>query len=671
VPANAVAILIRSIVANTHRLGLFVVLGILAATSLLAQTVDLAPGERRESLVSDVRYVLRKGAPSETWANVLSLPVSAYDKIDSRYIDFGYTTDTIWLRLELRNVGDETGHWRLRLNVRFMTALLVYLGGRTDSVLLNQNERSTFDTRPIRHRVLTVPFSLEAGERSVLLIGYQSRGTTAMPISIETPQSDGARSVREDSIDFAAYAVVAFMIALTLMQSAVFRQSRELHYALYIGATLIYIVHVDGFTFQYLWPEQPHWNSYAAVPLGLVMSMAALNFARRFTDAPHIAPAYDKLMLAAGASAALLCFGGLVISEALVKKLAFAIASATAALCLGAGVIALLRRRPGVRFFVIGWVGVLGGVLLTSIVNTFPALVTRSVELAIPKLTIIFDTLMFYMALADQGHVIRVERDAALRREVAALREQHVLTQQLHNAETERLEAMLAAEARSRRLATASHDIRQPLASLRLTIERLAQAANLETMAAGLRQSLDYLDRLTDEYSAEADDDLGAPVRIDGEADTFDLEALIGNVDLMFREEAEAKGLTFRSRACSVRVRGDAMATMRIVSNLVANAIKYTSEGKILVGCRRTRQGVTIVVADTGPGMEADELERVLESRERGSTTKDGEGHGLGLGIAGTLASELGYGFRCRSTPGRGTAFFVDVPASHQLESDP
>jgi signal transduction histidine kinase len=638
-----------------RRVGALVVLTTIAATTLGARTLDLEPGARAEYLAQWARYTRVAGTPVDTLAGVLSMPASDFREIDSRYIDFGYTDDTIWLRLDLANTGSQTADWMLRLNVRFETHMLVYLGGRTQNVLLNQDETSTFETRPVQHRVLMVPFSLDAGERAELLIGYRSKGTTAVPLSIETPESNAARSTFEDSVDFAAYAVVAFMIVLTMMQAAIFRQVRDLHYALYLCGTLAYILHVDGVTFQHLWPGQPAWNSYAAAPLGLLMSTAALNFGRNFTGTRLIAPIYDKLMLAVIAVALLMCFGGLVVPESEVKRVAFVIASATAALCLGAGVIAYRRRRPAMRFFVLGWVGVFGGVLLTSIVNSFPALVTRNAELAIPKLTIIFDTLMLYLALADQGRVIRLERDAALRREVAVLEEQRTLTDQLHSAESERLRAMLAADARSRRLAMASHDIRQPLASLRVTIERLAEAANLETIAAGVRRSLDYLDRLTNEYSEDAEDEAGTE-------NVFDVRALITNVDLMFRDEAAAKGLRFRSRSRAVDVRGDAMATMRIVSNLVANAIKYTSDGKILIGCRCRAREVTIMVADTGPGIEAHELERVLEPRERGTTADGTEGHGLGLGIAGMLARRLGYGFRCRSMPGRGTAFLIDVP---------
>ena len=102
------------------------------------------------------------------------------------------------------------------------------------------------------------------------------------------------------------------------------------------------------------------------------------------------------------------------------------------------------------------------------------------------------------------------------------------------------------------------------------------------------------------------------------------------------------------------------MIAMRLVSNLVANAVKYTDRGKILLGCRRRNAGLSVVVADTGPGIEADELDRVMHFRERGSAACNVEGHGLGLGIAHALALSGGYKLSCRSVPGKGTAFFVD-----------
>lgn len=648
-----------------RRGGLFTVVGLACACLAHAQTLNLDATEGKRGLAAFVRFVELPGTPGETLPQALALPPAAFAPLATRYIDFGSTPNTIWLRLTVRNSTDRAGEWILSFNVRFMTEVLAYeRGAAAGRVLLHQTETAGFDQRPIPRRFLATPFSLAAEEDTDVLIGYRSLGATALPLSIETPASFEERYAREDAVNLACYAAVAFLIVLTLLQSFTFRQPTQLSYAIYLSATLAYIVHMDGLTFQYLWPQQPAWNSFAAIPLGLLMSAAALLFARSFVETKQVAPAYDKVLLGLAIAALLIAgLGWLAASETRLKGYSYLIATLGAGLCLGAAVLAHYRRRRAMRFFLVGWIGVFAGVLITSIVNNFPALMPRTVANGIPKLTIMFDALMFYMALADRARAWRGERDAAMQRELEALRVQQQVTQKLHGAERERLEALLLAQSKSQQLAMASHDIRQPLTFLRLTLGRLASGGSLSPAAAtSVERSLDYLDRLTDEYSA--DDERGdrssdAPQQ---PPPAFDARALLQNIELMFRDEAEAKGLTFRCRIVTASVQGDAMATMRIVSNLVVNAIKYTDRGKILIGCRRLAQRITFVVADTGPGIPPDELARVLHVRERGSAARDTDGHGLGLGIATALAARNGYVIRCESELARGTAFFLDVP---------
>lgn len=150
-------------------------------------------------------------------------------------------------------------------------------------------------------------------------------------------------------------------------------------------------------------------------------------------------------------------------------------------------------------------------------------------------------------------------------------------------------------------------------------------------------------------------------------ADTVPVDLLLRNVELMFREEAETKGLEFRVRGTDTAVTVDAMAAMRIVSNLVANAVRYTQRGKILVGCRRRGDRIAIVVADTGPGMDGNELARMFREGERCSSAADTEGSGLGLGIVQRLAAECGFPLRVASIPGRGSSFSVELPRGVDL----
>lgn len=639
--------------------------------------LTLQPGRYDRSLADDVRYVELPG--SIDLAAALALPESSFAPLGKPYIDFGTTSKTVWLSLDLHNAGAEAGRWVLSFNVRFMTALVAYQAGSGGGrLLLRQAETSPFGARPIRYRMLAAPFSLAAGERARLLIGYRSKGTTKLPLSIETEASFAQRSARDDAFDFASYTPVLFMIGLSLLQWLLFGQRFLGSYAVYLTATLAYIVHMDGYTFEYLWPSLPRWNSFAAIVCGLLMSVAALWFARGFTEIRRVAPALDKLMLALMALAGITIASGFLLPEAMLKSTSFAIASTSAACCLAAGVTAHLRGQSSMRFFVVGWVGVFLGVFLTSVGNDVSGLMSVSTARVLPKLTIIFDSVMFYMALGDRARTWRRERDAASRRELEALRKQQETADALHATEREKLKALLQAQTASRQLASASHDIRQPLTSLRLALHRLTDSRALSASVVDhFRQSLDYLDRLANTYTREAaprEDELASaeafdaslPVRSASPARrlgaSFSATMLIRNVELMFREEAEGKGLEFRCRAAAAEVEGDAMAAMRIVSNLVANAIRYTRRGKVLVAARRRGAGLVIIVADTGPGICEEELQKIFREGERGAASAETPGSGLGLAIAESLAEDCGYALEVESARGKGTAFRLVLP---------
>jgi signal transduction histidine kinase len=100
-------------------------------------------------------------------------------------------------------------------------------------------------------------------------------------------------------------------------------------------------------------------------------------------------------------------------------------------------------------------------------------------------------------------------------------------------------------------------------------------------------------------------------------------------------------------------VRGNPVATVRVVGNLVKNAINNTPSGRVLLGCRREEGACVICIADTGRGMDARTLSRVREAFEQGDDVQDG--HGLGLHIVASLCARLGYHFDISSAEGRGT----------------
>jgi CheY-like chemotaxis protein len=144
----------------------------------------------------------------------------------------------------------------------------------------------------------------------------------------------------------------------------------------------------------------------------------------------------------------------------------------------------------------------------------------------------------------------------------------------------------------------------------------------------------------------------------------FSVYQLMKNVETTFAESAREKGLKLRIVPCGLWVRSDYVLLSRIISNLVANAIRYTATGKVLVGCRRRGGEVRIEVWDTGRGIPRDQLQNVFTEffRIGGSENEQQNGLGLGLAIVDRLGRLLKHSVVASSELGKGSCFSVSVP---------
>ena len=227
-------------------------------------------------------------------------------------------------------------------------------------------------------------------------------------------------------------------------------------------------------------------------------------------------------------------------------------------------------------------------------------------------------------------------------------------------------EAKQAAEsanrAKSRFLAAASHDLRQPLQTLALlqgVLERTVRGK-----AAGLVQRLDdtlgamtgMLDALLDLNQIEA----GV---VQAEVAEFRIGPLLDQLRDEFGYGAQAKGLALRVVPCGALVRTDPQLLEQMLRNLLSNALKYTEHGRVLLGCRRMGDNLRIEVWDTGIGIPDGELQAVFdEYHQVGNEARErARGLGLGLSIVQRLGALLGHCVRVRSRPGKGSVFTVDV----------
>jgi two-component system, chemotaxis family, CheB/CheR fusion protein len=241
------------------------------------------------------------------------------------------------------------------------------------------------------------------------------------------------------------------------------------------------------------------------------------------------------------------------------------------------------------------------------------------------------------------------------------------ITERKHAAqalEAAKRQAEQANLGKSRFLAAASHDLRQPLQTISLLHELLAKKVKDETtlnLVGRLDETVStmssMLDTLLDINQLEA----GIVRR---EMVNFPINALLEHLRTQFSFHAAAHGLGWRVVPSSLSVRSDPRLLEQMIRNLLSNAVKYTNKGKILLGCRRRGDKLRIEIWDTGIGIPEEELTAIFgEFHQLDNLARErSKGLGLGLAIVERLADLLGHAVDVRSRPGKGSAFAVEVP---------
>ncbi len=235
-------------------------------------------------------------------------------------------------------------------------------------------------------------------------------------------------------------------------------------------------------------------------------------------------------------------------------------------------------------------------------------------------------------------------------------------------AEGARREAELANRAKTQFFAAASHDLRQPLHALGLFAEALRQKSRDDEttqLINSIYSSVDALDGLFAELMDITKIDTGG---VEPRPTDFQLDEVFRKIKLHFEPIAFEKGLLLHVRGGHRHAYADPVLVERIVRNLVSNAIRYTTDGGVLV-CARTRGNrLLLQVWDTGVGIKEADRERVFDEfvqlHDAGTTPEPHQRKGLGLGLAivRRLAALMNAPLGLRSSAGKGTVFTLEVP---------
>ena len=283
---------------------------------------------------------------------------------------------------------------------------------------------------------------------------------------------------------------------------------------------------------------------------------------------------------------------------------------------------------------------------------------------------------VFAQEMPDKGFVISFTDVTSERLAGRAL---HEMNEQLEQRVLDRTaelgvalaEAERANASKSRFVAAASHDLLQPLSAAKLFLSSLTDHLDgedgrdvLVKTETALQSAQSIIEALLDISKLDAG-------KIAFEMQPVRLSAIFSPLRDELGPVAVSKGLDIAVVDSGLTVRSDPGYLRRIVQNLLSNAIRYTDEGKVLLGVRRNGGSARIEVWDTGRGVAPADQAKIFQEFERLEPGVRNEGLGLGLAIVERASKGLGHDLSLWSEPGVGSCFSVNIPIEHEVEAQP
>ena len=563
-----------------------------------------------------------------------------------------------WAAVSVETPVVRRGSFLVRAPVASEVDLYVLRDGLIEPVLSHSLFRP-FDPRAqAGGRLISAPVGLDPGTPTLVLAHVKFGPFHQFALDFETPAATLLAAQREIGLTAAFYGLSLACLLVFLALFAAFRDWLSVFYALLFLLGLAFVAVLDGLLFRWLYPNRPELQS--AIGFGVLFALSGSGYA---LAAYGFFAAGRKIWLRVCLGGCVLCAAGLL--AALAEPGPFAA-------MLGNGLLigSILAAVFGTRAWELSqealqrFSAALTLAAAAAIVGAVVAFGVRGGVWSLDALTtlkLVYALLLLATLVKSAAQVVALRRahDQAQTARIAVLERETALNAALLEAEQNHARAREQAELRRRQLASASHDLRQPLTSLRLTMDSLAAQIN-GSMRDSLKEAFDYVTRLSEQYLDDAGPD---PKPAPKAEDPYEIALVQRTVRQMFAEEAAAQGVRLRIVPSATLIDVPPMALMRITANLVSNALNATETGGVLIGVRRRPDGPVLMVCDTGPGLSQDDLDRYRHEGARGA---ESEGHGIGLAVCFALAAEHGLSLGATSVAGRGTCFALSLSVPNE-----
>ncbi len=580
--------------------------------------------------------------------------------------NFGFSNSAYWVRLPFKNQSEKSLPLLLEYGVSSIREADFYT---TDGRVYRAGYDQPFSQRQINYRNAVLPFEFGPLQADTLYVRVRSYVAVHLPFSVYT-QAKFMEVSQQAQFGWGLY--FGLMIIMALYNLFLFFGLRDINYLYYTACVItmgLFQFSFEGFAFQYLWRESLWWNSQSISTFVASLGFFVHAFCQSFLNTKAYLPRMHRLLTVLKWIIAFIGIGGLFAPFYISGFLMLIFALFAVCVMILTGLIRLWQGFAAAKFFVLGWIALPVGGLVTTLwlLGVIPEtpLVAHSGVIGSA-----LEVWLLSLALADRYRVIKLEKEAA---QAEALRLQQQTGADLERQVTERTSQLQAAneklveldQFKQGMLGMIVHDLKNPLSVMITALDSHSLRSQLDILKQATRQMVHLVQNILDVQKFE-------DAHIDLKTKSCPLHTLVDDALRQVRFVADANRTQFAVNIPErfiVQVDGDMI--VRVLVNLLTNAVKFTPDGgRITVQAEpMSSDWVTVRVVDTGAGIAPENLATVFNKFRQAEARDSGimPSTGLGLSFCKLAVETHGGQIGVESTPGQGSVFRFTVPGG--LES--
>ncbi len=581
-------------------------------------------------------------------------------------IPFGHQKSAYIVRIDITNTSNQDGYWIVGTDLCIADFMDIYQQGESGLQKVTEYRLySRFAERDIDFRNITGQIEIKAHSSTTVYIHYASVVTSSFIFPRIHAMKNFEKKIQTDYFILALFfGAMLCLIMVNLFQYFALKNVSCLLFCFQAFFYAIFTSQITGFNYQHLWPEQPEFNNFAYIFFGTGILISASIFAKTFLNTKVLLPKVNTLFNGIIASAIALLILHPFIFPGTAALIGWVLYVAIIVTGILAGFTVYRMGNLSAGLYSLGCVFHIGlnASALSSIANLFGIYIHIDQSFLMTddwnKISILIEGLTFTLALSRQINELKIENDKAKDELLINIQNRLYDAELLSLSEQEKNAAFEQIQNNAVRIASATHDLLQPISSIKIAMDRLDENESNKAVLEHIRNSLDFLADMTISITGDSRDEF------EQNSSAIPLNDILLGCQNHYSHKAAEKSLTLTVKETDLNIlKAHKIYLTRILDNLINNAILYTSKGSISIYVRSDTDRAFITIEDTGPGFTNNAIEDLSRPFIRGDNPEK-FGFGLGLSIVRYLCHESNYSLNIDSTPGKGSKITVGVPVA-------